>query len=238
MSRCIQMISNHHRCIIRMSIYENESRLFFLEQGDPFVESCIVRIVRCGFQMRGREEIHSDNESKQSLRYIDRMSIVSSIFVLKPIIDLLHTDVLQYADQIRVLKARVEELEKDNAVLRETMTKTIKVEPKAAQKVEPKDVVIVEPKSKPKRKPVIGHTVVEIKDDDYAKQAETFEPVNVVVYPSVQPKAPSDQPKAPSVQPSTDEKVVVLQKEKTHKDYQKQYQREYRIKKKEMANKN
>lgn len=175
------------------------------------------------------------------------MSIVSSIFVLKPIIDLLHTDVLQYADQIRVLKARVEELEKDNAVLREAMTKTIKVEPKAVQKVEPKEVVIIQ--SKPKRKPVIGHTVVEIKDDDYAKQAETFEPVNVVVYPSVapsvqplaplvQPLAHLVQPKAPSVQPSADEKVVVLQKEKTHKDYQKEYQREYRIKKKEMANKN
>ena len=71
-----------------MSIHENESCVFFLEQGDPFVESCIIGIIRCGFQMRGCKEIHSDNESKQSLRYIDRMSIVSSIFVLKPIIDL------------------------------------------------------------------------------------------------------------------------------------------------------
>jgi len=147
------------------------------------------------------------------------MSIVSSIFVLKPIIDLLHADVLQYADQLRVLKARVEELEKDNAVLRAAMTKSIKIEPKAVQKVEQKEVVIVE--QKPKRKPVIGPTVVEIKDDDYAKQAETFEPVNVVVYPSVQP--------------STDEKVVVLQDEKTRKDYQKEYQRKYRQQKKEKS---
>ena len=153
------------------------------------------------------------------------MSIVSSIFVLKPIIDLLHADVLQYADQLRVLKARVEELEKDNAVLRAAMTKTIKVEPKAVQKAEQKEVVIVEQKPKQKRKPVIGPTVVEIKDDDYAKQAETFEPVNVVVYPSV----------APSVQPSTDEKVVVLQDDKTRKDYQKEYQRKYRQQKKEKS---
>ena len=165
------------------------------------------------------------------------MSIVSSIFVLKPIIDLLHADVLQYADQLRVLKVRVEELEKDNAVLRAAMTKSIKVEPKVpkaepkvvpkaepkVQKAEQKEVVIVE--QKPKRKPVIGPTVVEIKDDDYAKQAETFEPVNVVVVPSAVPL-------------NTDEKVVVLQDEKTRKDYQKEYQREYRIKKKEMANKN
>ena len=160
------------------------------------------------------------------------MSIVSSIFVLKPIIDLLHADVLQYADQLRVLKARVEELEKDNAILRAAMTKSIKVEPKAVQKAEQKEVVIVEQKpeqkQKPKRKPVIGTAVVEIKDDDYAKQAETFEPVNVVVYPSV----------APSVQPSTDEKVVVLQDEKTRKDYQKEYQRKYRQQKKEKVNKN
>jgi hypothetical protein len=223
-----------------MSIHENESCLFFWKQGDPFVEPCIIGIVRCGFQMRGREEIHSDNESKQSLRYIDRMSISSSIFVLKPIIDLLHADVLQYADQLRVLKARVEELEKDNAMLRATMTKTIKVEPKvpkAEPKAEPKavekEVVIVEPKpeQKQKRKPVIGTTVVEIKDDDYAKQAETFEPVNVVVYPSVAPLAPS-------IQPSIDEKVVVLQDEKTRKDYQKEYQRKYRQQKKEKVNKN
>ena len=151
------------------------------------------------------------------------MSIVSSIFVLKPIIDLLHADVLQYADQLRVLKARVEELEKDNAILRAAMTKSIKIEPKAVQKAEQKEVVIVE--QKPKRKPVIGTAVVEIKDDDYAKQAETFEPVNVVVYPSV----------APSVQPSTDEKVVVLQDEKTRKDYQKEYQRKYRQQKKEKS---
>ena len=160
------------------------------------------------------------------------MSIVSSIFVLKPIIDLLHADVLQYTDQIRVLKARVEELEKDNAVLREAMTKTIKVEPKAEKKAEKKaelkEVVIVQPK----RKPVMG--AIDIKDDDYAKQAETFEPVNVVVVPSV--VVPSVA--VPSVQSSTDNKVVVLQDEKTHKDYQKEYQRRLRQQKKEKANKN
>ena len=49
------------------------------------------------------------------------MSIVSSIFVLKPIVDLLHADVLQYADQIRVLKAYAEALEKENVMLRETI---------------------------------------------------------------------------------------------------------------------
>ena len=146
---------------------------------------------------------------------------------------MLHADVLQYADQLRVLKARVEELEKDNAMLRAAMTKTVKVEPKAVQKAEQKEVVIVEQKTekKQKRKPVIGTAVVEIKDDDYAKQAETFEPVNVVVVPSVAPLAPS-------VQPSTDEKVVVLQDEKTRKDYQKEYQRKYRQQKKEKVNKN
>jgi hypothetical protein len=207
-----------------MSVHKYEVSLFFLEQGDPFIDPCIIGIVCSWFQMRSREEIHSDNESKQSLCYTDRMSIVSSIFVLKPIIDLLHTDVLQYADQIRLLKARVEELEKDNAMLRETMTKKIKVETKIEskeeQKAELKDVVIVEqkPEKKTKRKPAIG--AIEIKDDDYAKEAETFAPVNVVVQ-----------------KVDTDEKVVVLQDEKTRKDYQKEYQRAYRQQRKEKATK-
>ena len=161
--------------------------------------------------MRGFEEIHSDNESKQSLCYIDRMATTSSIFVLKPIIDLLHADVLQYTEQIRVLKAYAEALEKENVMLRETMSKKIKVEPKEEQKP------VVIPVKKAKRKPVIG--AIEIKDDDYAKEAETFEPVNVVIVPSV------------------DEKVVVLQDEKTRKDYQKEYQRKYRQQKKEKSSK-
>ena len=150
------------------------------------------------------------------------MTTTSSIFVLKPIIDLLHADVLQYTEQIRVLKAYAEALEKENVMLREAMTKSIKVEPKVPKVVE-KEVVIVEKKLK--RKPVMG--VIEIKDDDYAKEAETFEPVNVVVYPLVQPLAA----------PSPDEKVVVLQDEKTHKDYQKEYQRKYRQQKKEKSSK-
>ena len=156
------------------------------------------------------------------------MTTTSSIFVLKPIIDLLHADVLQYTEQIRVLKAYAEALEKENIMLRETMSKKIKVEPKVEPKADLKDVVIVEqkPEKKTKRKPAIG--AIEIKDDDYAKEAETFEPVNVVVYPSVQPL----------VQPSlTDEKVVVLQDEKTRKDYQKEYQRKYRQQKKEKSSK-
>jgi hypothetical protein len=150
------------------------------------------------------------------------MSVVSSIFVLKPIIDLLHADVLQYTEQIRVLKAYAEALEKENVMLRETMSKKIKVEPKEEKKADLKDVVIVEqkPEKKSKRKPAIG--AIEIKDDDYAKEAETFAPVNVVVHPTV-------------VDP--DEKVVVLQDEKTRKDYQKEYQRKYRQQKKEKASK-
>jgi len=142
------------------------------------------------------------------------MSIVSSIFVLKPIIDLLHTDVLQYADQIRLLKARIEELEKENATLRETTIKKIKIEPMTESKTE--TPVEQKPVKKAKAKPIIG--VIEIKDDDYAKQAETFEPVNIVVQ-----------------KVDTDEKVVVLQDEKTRKDYQKEYQRKYRQQKREKA---
>jgi hypothetical protein len=148
------------------------------------------------------------------------MTTTSSIFVLKPIIDLLHADVLQYTEQIRVLKAYAEALEKENVMLREAMTKSIKVEPKVPKVVE-KEVVIVEKKLK--RKPVMG--VIEIKDDDYAKEAETFEPVNVVVQPlAVAPL-------------NSDEKVVVLQDEKTRKDYQKEYQRKYRQQKKEKSSK-
>ena len=144
----------------------------------------------------------------------------SSIFVLKPIIDLLHTDVLYYADQIRGLKQRVEELEKDNAALRETMTKSIKVESKVEPKADKKaEVVIVEKKQK--RKPVIGPAVIEIIDDDYANQAETFEPVNIIVQ---------------KVE-DADQKVVILQDEKTRKEYQKEYQRKYRIQKKEKKEK-
>ena len=158
------------------------------------------------------------------------MATTSSIFVLKPIIDLLHADVLQYTEQIRVLKAYAEALEKENVMLRETMSKKIKVEQKEEPKVDSKGESKVEPKpvKKAKRKPVIG--VIEIKDDDYAKEAETFEPVNVVVVPSLAA--------VPSVVPlNPDEKVVVLQDEKTRKDYQKEYQRKYRQQKKEKSSK-
>jgi len=98
------------------------------------------------------------------------MSITSSIFIIKPIVDLLHEDVLHYADNIKLLNQRIAELEKENAQLREV--KAIKIEP-----VEP----IVEVKEKKRTGPKIAPKK-EINDADFAKEAETFaEPVNEVV---------------------------------------------------------
>jgi len=97
------------------------------------------------------------------------MSITSSIFIIKPIVDLLHEDVLHYADNIKLLNQRIAELEKENAQLREV--KAIKIEP-----VEP----IVEVKEKKRTGPKIAPKKV-INDADFAKEAETFaEPVNEV----------------------------------------------------------
>jgi hypothetical protein len=95
------------------------------------------------------------------------MSFVSSIFTLKPIIDLLHDDVLHYANQIKELKQQIVELEKENTQLREV--KDVKIEP------------IVEVKEKKRTGPKIAPKKV-INDDTFAKEAETYvEPVNEVV---------------------------------------------------------
>jgi len=98
------------------------------------------------------------------------MSIVSSIFILKPIIDLLHEDMLHYANQIKELKERNADLEKEIALLHDL--KPIKIE-----KVEP----IVEIKPIQRKGPKIAPKKV-INDADFEKEAETFtEPVNEVV---------------------------------------------------------
>ena len=96
------------------------------------------------------------------------MSFVSSIFTLKPIIDLLHDDVLHYANQIKELKQQIVELEKENKLLKEINSTPIKIE----------EVAVVKSRSGPKLAP----KKIIIDDDTFAKEAETFvEPVNEVV---------------------------------------------------------
>ena len=95
------------------------------------------------------------------------MSFVSSMFIIKPIIDLLHEDVLRYANQIKDLKERIIELEKENKLLKEVNSTPIKVE----------EIAVVKSRSGPKIAPKKV-----INDDVFAKEAETFvDPVNEVV---------------------------------------------------------
>ncbi len=132
------------------------------------------------------------------------MSHVSSIFTLKPIVDLLHADALIYVSEIATLKKRIAELEKENNLLREINSTPIKIEPIEIEK----EFVVI------KENPRIAPKNIIIDDTVYAKEAETFvEPVNTVV--------------------ENTEKVVVLNQEKSRKEYQQEYQRQYRKQKKE-----
>ena len=127
------------------------------------------------------------------------MSHVSPVFILKPIIDLLHSDALIYVSEIALLKDRIAELEKENNLLREINSTPIKIE---------KEINVI------KENPRIAPTNIVIDDTVYMKEAETFtEPVNVVV--------------------ENTEKIVVVNAEKSRKEYQQEYQRQYRKQKKE-----
>ena len=131
------------------------------------------------------------------------MSHVSSIFMLKPIVDLLHGDALIYVSEIAQLKERIAELEKENKLLKEINSTPIKIE---------KEINVIKEKSASILKNIV------IDDTVFTKEAETFvEPVNTVV--------------------ENTEKVVVVNAEKSRKEYQQEYQRQYRKQKKEQQNK-
>jgi hypothetical protein len=138
------------------------------------------------------------------------MSHISSIFTLKPIVDLFHNDALQYVIEIDRLKDQIAELKKENMQLREIIVTPIKIE-----KVEiGESTNVIAKEEKPH---VISKNIV-IDDTVYSKEAETFvEPVNTVV--------------------ENTEKVVVVNTEKSRKEYQQEYQRQYRKQKKEQQNK-
>ena len=139
--------------------------------------------------------------------YIE-MSHISCIFTLKPIVDLLHGDVLIYVSEITSLKERIAELERENNLLREINSTPIKIEP--IDNV--KEVIVTE--EKPRNGPKIASKNIVIDDVVYSKEAESFtEPVNIVV--------------------ENTEKVVVLNQEKSRKEYQQEYQRQYRKQQKE-----
>jgi hypothetical protein len=127
------------------------------------------------------------------------MSHVSPVFILKPIVDLLHGDALIYVSEIAILKERIAELVKENKLLKEINSTPIKIE---------KEVAVI------KENPRAAPTNIVIDDVVYSKEAESFtEPVNIVV--------------------ENTEKVVVLNQEKSRKEYQQEYQRQYRKQKKE-----
>ena len=127
------------------------------------------------------------------------MSHVSAVFILKPIMDMMHADALIYVSEIALLKDKIAELERENNLLREINSTPIKIE---------KEVTVI------KEKPNAFIKNIVIDDTVYTKEAETFvEPVNIVV--------------------ENTEKAVVINDEKSRKEYQQEYQRQYRKQKKE-----
>lgn len=138
------------------------------------------------------------------------MSHISSIFTLKPIVDLFHNDALQYVIEIDRLKDQIAELKKENMQLREIIVTPIKIE--KVEIGESPNVIAKE------EKPQVTSKNIVIDDTVYSKEAETYtEPVNIVV--------------------ENTEKVVVVNTEKSRKEYQQEYQRQYRKQKKEQQNK-
>lgn len=149
------------------------------------------------------------------------MSHISSIFTLKPIVDLFHNDALQYVIEINQLKDQIVELKKENMQLREIISTPIKIE-----KVEIDEATNANSKEKKfvidgitdaiirEEKPRVTLKNIVIDDTTFAKEAETYEePANTVV--------------------ENTEKVVVVHEEKSRKEYQQEYQRNYRKLKKE-----
>jgi hypothetical protein len=149
------------------------------------------------------------------------MSHIGSIFTLKPIVDLFHNDALQYVIEINRLKDQIVELKKENTQLREIISTPIKIE-----KVEIDEAINAIVKDKKfsiddisdviikEEKPHVTLKNIVIDDTVYSKEAESFtEPVNTVV--------------------ENTEKVVVVNVEKSRKEYQQEYQRQYRKQKKE-----
>jgi hypothetical protein len=145
------------------------------------------------------------------------MSHISSIFTLKPIVDLFHNDALQYVIEINRLKDQIVELKKENMQLREIISTPIKIEKVVIDEAtnamdDIADVIIKE------EKPHVTMKNIVIDDTVYSKEAETYtEPVNTVV--------------------ENMEKVVVVNAEKSRKEYQQEYQRQYRKQKKEQQTK-
>ena len=134
------------------------------------------------------------------------MSHISSIFTLKPIVDLFHNDALQYVIEIDRLKDQIAELKKENMQLREIIVTPIKIE--KVEIGESPNVIAKE------EKPHVTSKNIVIDDTVYSKEAETYtEPVNIVV--------------------ENTEKVVVVNTEKSRKEYQQEYQRQYRKQKKD-----
>jgi len=141
------------------------------------------------------------------------MSHISSIFTLKPIVDLFHNDALQYMIEINRLKDQIVELKKENIQLREIISTPIKIEKVVIDEAtnamdDIADVIIKE------EKPHVTMKNIVIDDTVYSKEAETYtEPVNAVL--------------------KNTDKVVVVNEEKSRKEYQQEYQRQYRKQKKE-----
>ena len=142
-----------------------------------------------------------------------------AIFIVKPIIDLLHEDAIQSKTEISQLKDRIIELEKEIAHLKAVMSTPIKPEPIKPEPIKPEpinnepikiDISMEAPvKEKPRGKPKVAPIKPVVIDEEYKKEAETFQDRTI----------------------ENTEKVVVL--EKTKSELQKEYQRNYRKLKKE-----
>ena len=137
-----------------------------------------------------------------------------AIFIVKPIIDLLHEDAIQSKTEISQLKDRIIELEKEIAHLKAVMSTPIKPEPIKPEPINNEpikiDISMEAPvKEKPRGKPKVAPIKPVVIDEEYKKEAETFQDRTI----------------------ENTEKVVVL--EKTKSELQKEYQRNYRKLKKE-----
>lgn len=132
-----------------------------------------------------------------------------AIFIVKPIVDLLHEDAIQSKTEISQLKDRIIELENEIAHLKSVMSTPIKPEPINNEPIKI-DISMEAPvKEKPRGKPKVAPIKPVVIDEEYKKEAETFQDRTI----------------------ENTEKVVVL--EKTKSELQKEYQRNYRKLKKE-----
>ena len=154
---------------------------------------------------------------------------MNSIFVLKPILDLIYEDAKKDREEIEALKKRVKELEEElksrvqlEAVLRTVSDTVPRVVPEAVPRVVPEAALRVVPEAMPRAVPEApyGLETLEIDDSQYAAEASlpaTSIPVSV----------------KNEIVEEGDTKTIKMINNMTKKEYMKEYQKNYRKRQKE-----